>query len=64
MSSNVIKADPNTVSQVKQMVRLKLDGYRALTIKALDFKQDHPARDAPPDCSGFVKTEVDRRGCP
>ena len=26
--------------------------------------EDHPARDTPPDRSGFVKTEVDRRGRP
>jgi hypothetical protein len=26
--------------------------------------ENHPARDTPLDRSGFVKTEVDPRGCP
>ena len=36
----------------------------SVTLEVLDLLEDHPARDAPLDRSGFVKTEVDPRGRP
>ena len=48
--------------------RLHLDSVllkvRSVTLQALDFMEDHPARDTPLDRTGFVKTEVDPRGRP
>ena len=37
---------------------------RSVTFEAVDFMEDHPARNTSLDRSRFVKTDVDPRGCP